>query len=171
MTAWQHAWRWLQRRAENLLVLLMTAMFAAFVLQIAFRYFLNLPVAWTEEVCMIAWLWGILWGAAFVTRDDEEIRFDMVYSHVSPAARRVFRAVSGLVFIVVMGIALPATVAYVRFMKVESSAALAIRLDWLFAIYPVFVVAMLVRQARLVWHALTGRDEAPADPLHTPGDP
>jgi len=154
---------WLQRRAENLLVLMITAMFVAFILQIVFRYFLNLPVAWTEEVCVLAWLWGILWGSAFVTRDAEEIRFDMVYSHVSPKTRRIFRAVAGAIFIVVMGIALPATWGFVSFMKVESSAALAIPFNWVFSIYIVFAVAMMVKHALIVWHAIRGTEASAAE--------
>jgi TRAP-type C4-dicarboxylate transport system permease small subunit len=153
---------WLHRRAENLLVLMILAMFVAFILQIVFRYFLNLPVAWTEEVCVLAWLWGILWGSAFVTRDAEEIRFDMVYSHVSKKTRRVFRAVAGLVFIVVMGIALPATWGYVSFMKVESTAALRIPLSWVFSVYLIFVVAMIARHVHIVWCALRGIDDTAA---------
>lgn len=149
---------WLQRRAENLLVLMMLAMFVAFILQIIFRYFLNLPVAWTEEVCVLAWLWGILWGSAFVTRDADEIRFDMVYSHVSAKTRRVFRAVAGIVFIVVMGIALPATWGYVRFMKVESTSALALPFSWVFSVYLIFAVAMMLRHLHIVWRALRGDD-------------
>ena len=147
---------WLQRRAENLLVLAILAMFVSFILQIVFRYFLNWPVAWTEEVCVLAWLWGILWGSAFVTRDQDEIRFDMVYSHVSPKTRRVFRAVAGLIFIVVMGIALPATWGYVSFMKVERTAALAIPFNWVFSVYLIFAVALMLRHAVIVWQALRG---------------
>ena len=154
---------WLQRRADDLLVLMMVAMFGAFVLQIVFRYFLNLPVAWTEEVCVIAWLWGILWGSAFVTREDEEIRFDMVYSHVSRRTRRVFRALGSTAFVVLMAWALPATWSYVRFMKVESSAALQIRMDWLFSIYLLFAAVMIVRHLHVVWRAaFAGDDPTPA---------
>lgn len=153
---------WLQRRAENLLVLMITAMFVAFILQIIFRYFLNLPVAWTEEVCVLAWLWGILWGSAFVTRDEEEIRFDMVYSQVSPATRRAFRAVAGLIFIGVMVVALPATWGYVVFMKVESTAALAIPFNWVFSVYILFAVAMIVRHLLIVWHAVRGTEPGQA---------
>ena len=153
---------WLHRRAENLLVLMILAMFVAFILQIVFRYFLNLPVGWTEEVCVLAWLWGILWGSAFVTRDAEEIRFDMVYSHVSRKTRRVFRAVAGLIFVVVMGIALPATWGYVSFMKVESTASLAIPFNWVSSVYIVFVVAMMLRHAHIVWCAVRGIDDAAA---------
>lgn len=153
---------WLHRRAENLLVLMITAMFVAFILQIVFRYFLNLPVAWTEEVCVLAWLWGILWGSAFVTRDADEIRFDMVYGHVSPKTRRVFRALAGGVFIALMLIALPASWGYVRFMKVESSAALGIPMSWVFTSYLIFAVAMIVRHAFIVWHALRGDQPEPS---------
>jgi C4-dicarboxylate transporter, DctQ subunit len=149
---------WLHRRAENLLVLMITAMFVAFVLQIVFRYFMNLPVAWTEEVCVLAWLWGILWGSAFVTRDDEQIRFDMVYSQVSPRTRRLFRALAGAIFIVVMLIALPATWGFVGFMKVESSASLGIPMNWVFSVYLIFAVAMVLRQALIVWQSLRGID-------------
>ena len=154
---------WLHRRAENLLVVMITAMFVAFILQIVFCYFLNLPVGWTEEVCVLAWLWGILWGSAFVTRDDEEIRFDMVYGAVSKKTRRIFRAVAGLVFITVMGIAMPATWGYVTFMKVESTASLGIPLNWVFSVYLIFAVSMMLRHAHIVWQALRGVD-APGAP-------
>ena len=45
----------LRQAAEAVLVLLMAAMFVAFILQVVFRYALNLPVGWTDEVCTIAW--------------------------------------------------------------------------------------------------------------------
>ena len=62
-------------------------MFAAFMLQIVFRYLLNLPIGWTNEISVILWIWLVLWGAAFVVREEEEIRFDLFYAS-APAARR-----------------------------------------------------------------------------------
>jgi len=154
--------QWARARAENVLVLMILAMFVAFILQIVFRYFLNWPVAWTEEVCVLAWLWGILWGAAFVNRDFEEIRFDMVYSHVSPRTQRVFRSIAGLVMIGVLGVSLPATWGYVLLMKVESTASLAIPFSWVFSIYLVFAVSVMVRQAIIVWRAIKGEESSGA---------
>ena len=81
--------RWLRRRAENIIVALLTIMFASFVLQIFFRYVLGKPLGWSEEVIVTAWLWTILWGAAFVLSEIEEIRFDIVYSNISESTRRV----------------------------------------------------------------------------------
>jgi C4-dicarboxylate transporter, DctQ subunit len=72
------AGNWLRRRAEDVLAAMLAAMFLAFLLQIMFRYLLNFPVGWTSEVTVIAWLWGVLWGAAFVVKEREEIRFDLL---------------------------------------------------------------------------------------------
>jgi C4-dicarboxylate transporter, DctQ subunit len=63
-----------------------------------------------------------------------------------------------LIFIVVTGIALPATWSYVSFMKVESTAALAIPFNWVFSIYIIFAVAMMLRHAHIVWCAVRGID-------------
>ena len=69
-------------------------MFLAFILQVVFRYLLNLPIGWTNEISVVLWLWLVLWGAAFVLREDEEIRFDLIYGAVGPRARRAMFLVS-----------------------------------------------------------------------------
>src|SRR5690606_3109736 len=79
---------WLHTRAENVLAAMLAVMFSVFILQIVFRYLLNLPIGWTHEISVIMWLWMVLFGTAFVVRDNEEIRFDILYSAVSDRWRR-----------------------------------------------------------------------------------
>jgi TRAP-type C4-dicarboxylate transport system permease small subunit len=63
--------------------------------------------------------------------------------------------------IVLFGMALPATVSYVSFMKVESSSYLKIRLDLLYSVYVVFAVAIVVRY---LWAIVSlARGEAPEE--------
>jgi C4-dicarboxylate transporter, DctQ subunit len=158
MTAfWPRAHAWLRARAENMLALMMAAMFASFILQVVFRYVINLPVAWTEEVCVIGWLWGILWGAGFVTRNSEDVRFDMVYGLMPRGVKRVFTVVASTAIVVILAISLPGAWSYVSFMKVEKSASLGIRMDWMFSIYIAFVLALIVRHARIAGEAVRGR--------------
>ena len=95
-----------------------------------FRYVLNNPVGWTEEVIVTAWLWTVLWGAAFVIREEEEIRFDIIYSNLSERTRRVLTVITGIVLVVLYGISLPASYTYVSFMKVERSAYLHVPINW-----------------------------------------
>jgi C4-dicarboxylate transporter DctQ subunit len=158
---------WLHRRAENVIALMLATMFLAFVFQIVARYVFNWPVGWTTEVCVLAWLWGVLWGSAFVIREDEEIRFDIIYSAVSARTRRIFTLITGLALIALYGVSLPAVADYVAFMRVERSAYLKIRFDWLYSIYVIFAVAVLVRYVWLTGRAVReslqgGRDEAGA---------
>lgn len=142
--------------AEVVLVLMMAAMFVAFILQVIFRYAMNLPVGWTDEVCNLVWLWGILWGSSFVLRNREDIRFDMVYSHLPRPVRRACTLVASACAVLLLLVSLPATWSYVSFMKVESTASFGIPLNWVFSIYVVFVVATAVRHACIAWNALRG---------------
>ena len=52
---------WLRRRAEDIAAAMVAVMFAAFVVQIVFRYFFNFPVGWTSELSVVMWLWLVLW--------------------------------------------------------------------------------------------------------------
>lgn len=62
------------------------------------------------------------------------------------------------------GYSFPAVADYVTFMKVESTAYLKIRFDWLFSIYLVFVPAVIARYLWLGFHALRGDAPDEFDP-------
>jgi C4-dicarboxylate transporter DctQ subunit len=147
---------WLRRRTHNIAALLLATMFTCFLVQIFFRYVLNNPVGWTEELSILCWMWGILWGAAFVVTESDEVRFDIVYGNVSEGVRRVFTVITGLALIGLYGVSLPAAWSFVAFMKVERSAYLHVPIVYLYSIYVVFAVACIVRYAWLVWIALRG---------------
>jgi C4-dicarboxylate transporter DctQ subunit len=149
---------WLKRRAENAIAGLMAIMFAAFVLQIVFRYFFNFPVGWTSELTVIAWLWMVLFGSAFVLTESEEIRFDLIHSAVSGKTRRLMGIAAGAALVAFYAMSLPAALNYVTFMKVEKSAYLHIRLDWLYSIYVIFAAAIIVRYVWIVWRLLRGKN-------------
>ena len=59
--------------------------------------------------------------------------------------------------------ALPATIKYVTFMKVESSSYLKIRLDILYSVYVVFAVAVIVRYVWAIVCLLRGETPEEAD--------
>jgi TRAP-type C4-dicarboxylate transport system permease small subunit len=147
---------WLARRAENIAAAMLAAMFSAFLLQIVFRYVLDLPIGWTHELSVILWIWLVLWGASFVITEREEIRFDIIYGAVGSGARRVMCIITAVALVTLYLISFPAVFDYVTFMKVEKTGYLKIRFDWLFSIYIVFVIATVVRYIWLAWQAMRG---------------
>ena len=157
------AGRWLRRRAENVAAAMLAVMFAAFIIQVVFRYLFNLPVGWTSELTVVLWLWLVLWGAAFVVKEREEIRFDLLVGAVGRRARIAMGIIVAVALVVLYGASLKASVDYVTFMKVEKSSYLKIRMDWLFSIYLVFLAAILVRYLWLLWQLARGRDPLEPD--------
>jgi len=154
----------LRRWAEHVIAGLFAVMFVAFLVQIAFRYLFNFPIGWTSELTIVTWLWLVLWGAAFVVTEREEIRFDLIYAAAGDRTRRIMAVVTGLSLLGLYLVSLPAVVDYVTFMKVEKTAYLKIRFDVLYSIYVVFVVAVLVRYVWLVVSAIRGKAPAAFDP-------
>ena len=155
---------WLRRRAENVAAAMLAVMFAAFIIQIVFRYFFNFPIGWTSELTVVMWLWLVLWGAAFVVKESEEIRFDLLSAAAGHRTRIAIGIIAALALLILYAASLPATYKYVTFMKVEKSSYLKIRMDWLFSIYLVFLVAILVRYLWILSHLLRGREPEQGDP-------
>jgi TRAP-type C4-dicarboxylate transport system permease small subunit len=159
--------RWLSLAAEAVAGLMLAVMFGAFLVTILFRYVLNWPAGRAAELSSVMWIWLVLFGAAFVLREREEIRFDIFYGAVPPAVRRAFMVAMALGVVGLFLLSLPAVYDYVTFMKVQRTAYLRIRYDWLFSIYVVFAVAVILRYLVLAVRALMGHDPLPPEPLHT----
>lgn len=156
------AMRAFSRLAEAVAAALLAIIFVAFILQIVLRYVFNWPVGWTTEVSLIAWLWLVLWGAAFVLKDHEEIRIDFLAANVGKRWRIRLGIVAAVCVIVLFALQLPAAYDYVSFMKVERSSYLNTGFHVLFSIYLIFSVAVIVRNLWSLVQLLRGKDPADA---------
>lgn len=143
----------LGKGAEFIVAALLFSMFITFLLQIFFRFFTNLPVGWTVEWVTIAWLWGILFGFAFVVREADIIRLDVLYSALPRNARRVMDVVTGLTLAGVFLYTLPACWDYIDFMMRERTAYMRVPFFWVFIIYIPFALSVA---ARGLWSAYAG---------------
>lgn len=149
---------WLRRRAENVAVAMLTAMFATFLLQIVARYFLTGAPGWTVELCLTLWLWLVLWASAFCLKDHQHVKFDMLYLAVGQRWQRVFAALSALLIVAVFLAALPADWDYIDFYKRKKSGVMKIQLRYVFSIYAIFAVAVIGAYGWRLWRILKGDD-------------
>ncbi len=154
---------WMRRRAENVVAGLLGIMFVAFLVQIVLRYFFNFPIGWSSELSVVTWLYMVLLGSAFWLKESEEVRFDLLSGSLGPLGRRIVDLIVAVAAVVLFGMALPATIKYVAFMKVESSSYLNIRLDILYSVYVVFAMAVIVRYVWAIVGALRGEAPEGAD--------
>lgn len=150
---------WWQARANDVAALLLAAMFLAFILQITSRYVFNAPIEWTQELCLTLWLWTVFWGSAFCLRDEEHIRFDMLYNAVGRRTRRVFAALSAAAIVLAFLAALPGTWSFVSFLTIKKSPSMRIPMAYIFSIYLIFMVAVVVLYGRRLVQILRGREK------------
>lgn len=158
----------LHRFAEVVAAGLLAIIFVSFIIQIALRYLFNWPVGWTAELSVVAWLWLVLWGAAFVLKDHEEIRIDFLSANAGKRARIAMGIVGSASIVVLFGMSLPAAYDYVSFMKVEKSSYLNTRFDVLFSIYIIFSVAVIARNLWNLGYLLRGKDPAGVESAQAP---
>jgi len=154
---------WMRRRAENVVAFLLGLMFICFLIQIIFRYFFNFPIGWTSELSVVTWLYMTLLGSTFWLKESDEVRFDLISGSLGPVGRRVLGLCVAVAAVVLFGMAMPATIKYVAFMKVESSSYLKVRLDILYSVYVVFAAAIIVRYAWSIVTLLQGEPPEEAD--------
>lgn len=138
------------------MVALMVTMFVAFIIQIASRYVFNAPVEWAYEVIIDAWLWAVFWGCAFLLKDSDHVKFDIIYTMGSERTRRVYALLSAVVLAAGLLISMPATWSWITFKKIRSSDVLGIRLDFLFSVYMIFLVAAAVHYVLRAWRLVRG---------------
>jgi TRAP-type C4-dicarboxylate transport system permease small subunit len=147
--------RYLKEGADLIGVLLFTIAFLGFILQVFFRYVMNSPILWTEEVTMIAFVWTVFWAAAFMVNIREHVTFDVVYEVVPPQIKRVMAIFAMVMLIIAFVLLIPATWDYLAFLLRKRSPVLRLPMTWIYGCYLLFVVNFTIQAAWRLWRLFT----------------
>ena len=139
-----------QRAAGVIAALSMLVVFVLFVFGVGMRYLANRPQNWIDETVTLLSVWGTFWTAAFVLKWPQLIAFDVLYNHLSAARQRLCLMAGALAFVVLIGAAMPGMVDYTLFLWRERTDALQLRLDYVYAIFPLFFAVMILRLLMVV---------------------
>jgi TRAP-type C4-dicarboxylate transport system permease small subunit len=136
-----------KRFAETAAVVAFAIMFGAFVVQVASRYVFNSPVAWTLEVCLIAYVWVVFWSSDILVRERQHIVFDVLYNMVPAPQRRWLAVFVTASLLVVFALALPGVADYVGFVGRRRTTLLHIPMPYVFGAFLILMVAVVVNAA------------------------
>ena len=135
------------KTTEALSTLAFAAMFALFLAGIFARYVLGKPLAWSDELIMVIFLWVVFLTEAFVITAREQVTFDGIYDLVGERMRRFILAAGSLAIGVMFLIALPTVFDFVTFLWRERTNALQWRLDTVYFCFVIYWAAVIVRAA------------------------
>ena len=129
---------------------MLAALFITFLLQIFSRYVLNSPFGWTLELCRILWVWIVFFCCAFLVKEKDHVKFNLLYSASSNKAKFIMSIISCLAIVVILGWALIPTIDYIDWMKMRKTSTFRfpltgekIRLNYIFSIYGIFMISVI----------------------------
>ncbi|MBN8994618.1 MAG: TRAP transporter small permease [Rhizobiales bacterium] len=129
-------------------------MFAGFVIGVGGRYVFNTPVAWSNEVCAIGFVWIVFWTSDILLKERQHIVFDVIYNVFPPRARRVLALFITLSLAILFLAALPGTIDYTWFLRTRQSTMLRLPMILIFGCFVIFVVAVIVNSVIRIWQLL-----------------
>ena len=148
--------RWFKKAADTLGGIIFLCLFLTFLVQITARFGFNKPLPWSDELAVILYLWAILWAAAFMVPEREQVVFDLLWNSASVGTRRVMRIVGNLMIGGLALVAIPASWDYVHFMAREGSPVLGISFMWIFLPFVLLLIALVIRCTWAIWNAVRG---------------
>ena len=135
------------RFGEALTNLLFIGVFVAFLYKIAMRYAVGDAVAWADEASVVLFIWIVFLANGLVVDDRRQISFDLLYRHLPERGQRVMAVARILLVGCIFAYALPAAVDYILFLWRERTPVMRLRLDYVYACFALFMLAVLIRMA------------------------
>lgn len=125
-------------------------MFGTLLLGVLYRYVLDDPLVWTVGVSTAAYVWIITLGAGLANWDDDHIQVDLLYQRYPPEVQTLARIIGNLLIIVPFAIAVPGTLAYLRFVHPVNVTGTPIPQSFAFAGMLIFLVVTVLHRGRLL---------------------
>jgi TRAP-type C4-dicarboxylate transport system permease small subunit len=127
----------LEKGIKILMAILIGGMVALISLQVGFRYLLNQPLTWSEEVARHLMIWSALLGAAVAYRRKGHLGMDVIVMLFSPQWKRIVEGIVHLLSIGFFGLILLNGIPLAQKTMSQLSSAILIPMGYIYAALPV----------------------------------
>jgi len=114
-------------------------------LQVFFRYILNAPLSWTEELSRITLVWLVFWGSAIATRRKKHLSISFFIDLLPKKIRIYIEVFNQLLLIIFLGILSYTGYRVILITKDIVTPALGISYLWFYLIVPISGMLMFLQ--------------------------
>ena len=126
------------------MIVMMATMTIAVFAQVLFRYLLNAPLSWSEELSRFAFVWLCFLGAAYLVRDGQHLRVTAIESNVPRGARAVLRVIQYVGALLCIAVFLHGGIGIVGNEWGQVSPATGLRMGYVYGVIPVAAALMVL---------------------------
>lgn len=116
----------------------------AIVIQVFYRYFLNISLEWPFELSIYAYIWTLYLGAAWGIREGHHVKFDILYDKLPPKVQKmvniIFNTITTTVFIIIF----KPVWEYLLFNYRIKTVALKIPWTYVFMVFSIFLILTII---------------------------
>ena len=133
-----------EKLVRSVMILLLGGMVVLIFAQVLFRYLLNHPLAWTEELSRHFMIWAALLGAAVAYRKKAHLGVDVLVLQFGSRLQEAVAWFVHLMAILFSGFLVYFGIAIVRKTMNQLSSALTIPMGYIYASIPVGAAIILL---------------------------
>lgn len=141
-------------------------MFSAFILQVFFRYVLNNPLTWTNDIIVIGFVWTVIFGACYTMRGRRHVKFTLLYEKFGPRMAAAARLAGNIIIVVTFAVLIVPSINYAFFLKFQKTPVFRISYAWIFLPFAYLMASVvgytipeLVEDARVLSGALPDSED------------
>ena len=125
-----------------IVIVLMLVMTVTVSLQITFRYFLNIPLGWSEELARFSFVWVSFFGASALMRVREHINVTVFVDNFPPRLRAVCVVLANFCALIFAYYFLVGGIALATNEWSQLAPAMQIPMGWVYVAIPISAILM-----------------------------
>lgn len=134
--------------------ILVMAMAVIVGLQVLFRYVLNSPLAWSEELAKIILIWMVFWGSAVAVRRNEHLAVTVFIDRLPPTWRLFCEIITKVLVLVFLSVLTVAGSQIMLATRGLATPALGVSRFWVYIIVPLSCIIMFVQISQSISETL-----------------
>ncbi len=137
-----------------ILTVIMCIMLVVVSAQVWYRFVLNNPLAWSEEVARYLFVWISFLGSAVGVRMNVHLGIDLIDKILSPKGRKIMTVLVNLLIQIFLVVVIFWGIKILKVVQFQKSASMGIPMTYPYLAVPVGSGFMLLNSLRNTWGAL-----------------
>lgn len=147
----------LRNADEIILMIFLAAMCIVLALQVFFRYVLNTPLIWSEEVARYLFVWITFIGAGYGVRKHLHIEMTFLFIKLPKQAQKVIQIIINIIAIIAFAYIIPESIKFMKSQHILSATTFSMPLSVLFSAVPIGIAILIIRIIQDTYYIIVGK--------------
>lgn len=141
-----------------IVIILLGVMVVAVFLQVLFRFFLDQPLAWTEELARYVLIWITFLGSAYAMAIKAHIGTEYIQKYLSPLLNKVLLGVAAVLSILFFLVMVQQGYLLSARSMTQTSPTLLVPMGYVYMVIPISGVLLIMNVIHVTWKDITGKE-------------